>query len=328
MDTRKATVLTDFSDFDVLSPSWVGNDRLLFTLGQFNSPTGPGQFDGGGLFMVSRDGKESRRISPTVRELRNSNSYVYRSLRLYRTIPGNDEEVIAEGNITDANSQDLYRLNIRTGKSTLLTAGRPASYSTDWILDSKMVPRVMTAWVKDTLTYVIYYRAGPDAPWTEIARNDGTKGPSFVPLAFESDDKTLEVATDTGRDTMAVYRFDPATKKLGELLAQHPRFDMGATANGDAVPGVITDPFTDKIIGYRVNADKPELVWLDPERAKLQKTVDGALPGMFNTVRKTPTANRYLVSSYSDVSPERWYILDLNKKTLEEVGSSKPWLDG
>lgn len=328
LDTRKATVVTQFSDFDVLAPAWVGNERLLFTLGQYNSPTGPGQFDGGGLFMVSRDGKEFRRISPTVREMRNTNTFVYRGLRLFRTIPGNDEEVIAEGNLTDANSQDLYRLDIRTGKSKLLTAGRPASYTTRWIMDSKLVPRVVTAWIKDTLTYVVYYRAGADAPWAEIARYDATKGPTFVPLAFESDDKTLQVATNEGRDTMAVYRYNPATKKLGELLAQHPRFDMGATAEGEDVPGVITDPFTDKIVGYAVSADKPEIAWLDPDRAKLQKTVDGALPGMFNTVRKTPTANRYLVTSYSDVSPVRWYILDLNKKTLEEVGSSRPWLDG
>ncbi len=328
MDSRKATVLTNFEDFDVLAPQWIGNERLLFSLGQFNSPTGPGQFDGGGLFVVSRDGKESRRISPTIRELKNTNTFVYRGQDFFRTIPGTDEEVITIGNLTDAKSQDLYRLNIKTGKSVLLTSGRPASYAQDWIMDSKLVPRVMTAWIKDTLTQVVYYRSGPDSKWSEIARYDRTKGPTLIPLAFESDDKTLQVAYNGGRDTMAVYRYNPEEKKLGELIAQHPRYDMGAAADGQDVPGVIVDPFTDKILGYSVDADKPEIVWVDEERAKLQKTIDAALPGKINRLRRTPTADRYIVTSYSDTSPRSWYMLDYAKKTLEEIGASKPWLDG
>ena len=63
------TVLTSFEEFDVIGGRWVGDDRLVFTLGQLNSPTGPGQFNGGGLFMVSRAGRESRRIAPTVHDV-------------------------------------------------------------------------------------------------------------------------------------------------------------------------------------------------------------------------------------------------------------------
>jgi hypothetical protein len=154
MATRKGNLLTSFEDFDVLDVHWVGDERLLFTLGQQNSPTGPGQFLGGGLFMVSRDGLESRRIAPTVKESRARNQ-LHRSLDYVRTIPGNDEEIIAEGNMTDGESTDLYRLNVRTGRYTLLTQGRPASYTTEWLLDSKLVPRVVTAHVKDTVTVIL-----------------------------------------------------------------------------------------------------------------------------------------------------------------------------
>ena len=52
METRKGNLLTAFDDYDVVSVAWVGDDRLLFSLGQANSPTGAGQFDGGGLFVV------------------------------------------------------------------------------------------------------------------------------------------------------------------------------------------------------------------------------------------------------------------------------------
>jgi dipeptidyl aminopeptidase/acylaminoacyl peptidase len=328
MDTRKATVLTDFQDFDVLQPTWVGDERIIFSVGKFDAPNLTGQPAGGGFFVVSRDGKESRRLSETVEQMIANRQFVYRYLALERTIPDNTEEIIAAGNQTDAESVDLYRLNLKTGKTKLLTSGRPASRTGDWLLDSKLVPRVVTANIKDTFTNVVYYRNAAEGQWSEIARYDATKGPTFVPLAFESDDQTLQIAYNGGRDTMAVYRYNPNEKKMGELIAQHPRFDMGAAANSGGVPGVLVDGFTDKIVGYAVDADKPEIVWIDAERAKLQKTIDTALPGMINRARRTPNTDRYLVSSYSDVSPARWYILDNTKKTLEEIGNSQPWLDG
>ena len=75
--------------------------RLLFTLGQANSPTGPGNFDGGGLFSVGRDGKDLRALFKTVKETRAQNQYVYRTMVFVRRIPGNDEEIIARGNLTE-----------------------------------------------------------------------------------------------------------------------------------------------------------------------------------------------------------------------------------
>ena len=50
----------------------------------------------------------------------------------------------------------------------------------------------------------------------------------FVPLAFEFDDQTLRVATNQGWDTLAVYCYDPSQKKLGDIIAQHPRYCAGA----------------------------------------------------------------------------------------------------
>ena len=123
METRKGDLLTSFDDFDVINVSWLGDDRLMFSLGQNNSPTGPGQFDGGGLFVVNRDGTNFRRLSATVREMRNKNQFVYRGMELFRIIPGNTDEVIVAGNLTNAESRDLYRLNLNTGRTVSLSLG-------------------------------------------------------------------------------------------------------------------------------------------------------------------------------------------------------------
>ncbi len=328
LETRSASMLTGYDEFDVLAVTWVGNDRILFTLGQANSPTGPGNFDGGGLFSVARDGKEFRVLFKTVKETRAQNQNVYRTMEYFRRIPGNDDEIIASGNLTVASTQDLYRLNIKTGRYTLLTQGRPAEFTTRWILDSKLVPRVVTANVRDQLTEIVYYRKDENSPWGEIARYEANKGPTFVPLTFETDDQTLQVAYNGGRDTMAVFRYDPNAKKMGEMLAQHPRYDMGAAADGSSVSGVVTDAKTEKVIGYSVNAAKPEIVWLDEKNASIQSNLDRALPDRINRFRRTPDGKRLIVTSYSDTSPTRWYLHDEENRTLEEIGSSRPWMDG
>ena len=328
METQKGQALTSFDDFDVINVQWVGDDRLMFSLGQFNSPTGPGEFDGGGLFVVNRDGANFRRLSATVRESRNRGEFVRRGLSLFRTLPDRTDEVIAIGNLTAADSNDLYRLNLTTGRTTPLTLGRPSSRSSDWLLDSKMVPRVMVAGVKDELTQVVFYRKDADAPWVELARFSPDKGAVFVPLAFEADDQTLQVATNKDRDTMAVYRYNPNEKKLGEMIASHPRYDMGANSQGEGVAGVLVDPTNDKIMGYRVEADKPETVWIDEARAKTQRIIDATLPDTINRFQRTPDGNRLLITAYSDVKSRRWYVLDEQKRTMEEIGAARPWLDG
>jgi dipeptidyl aminopeptidase/acylaminoacyl peptidase len=324
LETRQATRLTNFTDFDVIDVTWVGNDRLLFSLGQARSPTGPGQFDGGGLFMISRDGKESRRLWDTIRDYRRKNQR-YRSLEVVRTIPGNDEEVIASGNLRDSDSDDLYRLNIRTGRTTLITPDRPVR-SSNWVLDRNLVPRVVTSWVKDTQTFIVHYRKDENSPWVELTRYDRTKGPILVPLAFEADNQMMQVAFNGGRDTMAIFRFDPNANKMGELVAEHPRYDMGANALGDRTGGVLRDWKTNNIVGYAVNAERPIRVYTDESYNRLQRMIDAALPDSVNTFTRTPDGKRLVVTSLSDRRLGRWYMLDEEKKTLEELFDAAPWI--
>jgi len=325
LEQRSVSRITDIRDFDVLGMRWVGNERLVFTLGQFNSPTGAGRFDGGGLFMVSRDGKESRRLAPTVREVRSRNQVVYRGYEVLRTLPGNDEEILVTGNQRDAESADVYRMNVRTGRTTLLTERRPDRVF-EYVLDNNNVPRVARAYVRDRYEFIVYYRKDADSPWEQIAQYEGSKGPILMPLAFESDNQTMVVAWNGDRPTMGIFRYDPSTRKLGELIAQHPRFDMGADASGQVIAGVIRDFRTNRVIGYQVQADRPETVWIDEDYARLQRMIDGALPNRVNNFRRTPDGERLLVTSFSDRQPAQWYLLDEKKRTLEELFSSRPWL--
>ena len=319
LDTRKGTALTNFNEFDVLSPRWVGDERIVFTLGELNTPTGPGQFRGGGLFVVSRDGKEFRKITPTVKEARGSGANVYRGLNFARRVPGSTDEIMATGRLRTTESLDVYRVNLTTGRSTLVSGDRP-DRTTRFLLDSKLVPRFATSWVKDTLTYAVHYRPSADAPWKEIERYDEGKGEEFTPVALFNDDKTAAVLTNRGRNTAAVVRYDPEARSLGAVLAEHPKYDME--------PGSVNfEPDSYRVAGYTVDAEKPQTVWLDEKEARTQATIDRALTGTVNEFDRFPNSSRVLITARSDVNPARYYILDEEKKTLEELFSSRPWLD-
>ncbi|HEX7441974.1 MAG TPA: alpha/beta fold hydrolase [Caldimonas sp.] len=323
--SMKATVLTGYDDHDVVGVHWVGNERLVFSLGQFNVPEGDLQsVNQGGLFTVSREGKDFRVLAPTLKGLINSGQFVYRHMEYVAPVRGSDDEIFVSTNERSEVSSDVYRLDLRTGRKTLLTFERPERVF-GWVIDRKDAARVAVSAVKDENIFVVSYRESESSPWVELYRYTPA-GPATVPLYFEEDNQTLIVTSNAGRDTMAVFRYDPKTRTLGEMLAQHPRYDMGADEVGTRLPGVISDPKTRKVVGFAVAGAKPEIAWTDPDYARLQRTIDAALPDTFNFFRRTPDGKRLLVTAYSDRRPERWYMLDEEKRTLEELFASRPWL--
>jgi len=326
---QKAQALTNFTDIDAVSVRWVGNHRILFSLGNYGDPSMSREFvTGGGLFVVNRDGTGYRTLADSLQQAMAKGDMNYRSLRFVKSIPGNDDEIIASGNLTVRDASDLYKVNLNTGKSTLLSLGRPGIQADTWILDKQLVPRVVTGEIKHTNTSQVFYRESATSPWTQIAEFNAIKGPTFVPLALQESDQTLWVASNHGRDTMAIFKFDPVKKEFLEQLAQHPQFDMGATAMGAPVDGLVFNAKNQEVVGLKVNASKPQNVWFSEAHASVQAQVDKALPDRINDFVINEQSSKVLITSYSDVHPERWYVFDQAQKTLEEVGNSKPQLDG
>jgi hypothetical protein len=99
---------------------------------------------------------------------------------------------------------------------------------------------VVTAEIKDTTTRAVYYRKTENDPFEEIARYDETKPGTFDPLYFEANNQTMLVATNANRNTTGIYRYDPNTRKLGELVAEDAKFDLDT---------VDTDPVTEELLG-------------------------------------------------------------------------------
>lgn len=333
LEERKANALTNYNNIDIGGLRWVGNDRILFRAIQLNAPSGQDSPRAGGLFVVSRDGKEQLQLAKTARQLQRAGTGGFFAMEPVSSIPGTTEEIIVAAVVSNDDSFDLYRINLLNGRYRLITAGRPSDRIQRWMLDSKLVPRIAIAAGRGASTeQIVFYRAGADAPWRELARFDATKPPAFVPLAFDPDDKHLYVASNEGRKNMAIFKYDPDERKVLEMIAQHPQYDLGAAPNGMPLGSLVfgggPDDTTGKLVGIRVDGDKLETVWLDESYAKIQATLDATLPNRTNVFFGSGRSKRFLVSSYSDTSPGRFLLFDAEKRALEDIGLARPWLEG
>jgi dipeptidyl aminopeptidase/acylaminoacyl peptidase len=323
LEKRNANRVTNFDKADVLNFWWASNDRLLFTTGdmlQLAANAGDG-----GLFAVDKDGRNSRILIQPISAT--PGQYVLRLTSYRGRIKDNKEEVIVSSNDRSADSSDLYKMNIYTGRKSLLSFDSPGKVN-NWVLDRNNEPRAAyRADGKEGGGYSFFYRSDARQPFRELRKWDHELKDIVIPLSFAPDNKTMFVASNIGRDTMAFFKFDPDTNTLGELVYGDDRFDMyttgliggGGLGEGGSIRFGGREEDLGTVIGVSYNADKPKTVWFDPDIQKAQATLDAALPkGNVNVWN--PNHRRALVRSYSDTDLGRYYIFDQDKKTLEETG--------
>ncbi len=323
--TMKSTLLTNLDNFDVVGVRWVGNDRLVFSLGQRNSPTGDSN-RGGGLFVVTRDGTDARTLAPTVRELQAQNKLHFDEAfpDVLAMLPDNDREILIGARGHSQDSQDIYRLDVTTGRRTIVSLDRPKNVAS-FILDRNRVARLALSNKPDDTKVTVWYRKADGEPWGELATWDmlaeiGSPR-SFVPLGFDDDNQSLLVASNEGRDTTAIRLFDPVAKKLGETLIAHPRYDLGIGFMASVIRSRDR-----RVLGFTVDAERPRQVWADDEMAKLQAVVDKALPQRVNLIQPLDGRSRTVITSYADREPPEYLLYDAGTRKIEPLVSSMPWL--
>ncbi len=323
LETDKISQVTNFTKQNALGVRWVNKDRLLVTLDQEGN-------EALGVYAVNKDGSNFRvLVEPyTIQGLQGANVAKY--VAIEQSIPGNDREVIVSANDRSGRVPDLYKMDVQNGRRTLVTADRPAEVRS-WVLDSKGVPRVAMSWDKESKKFITWYRTNESAPWKELMRGAaGDEGISL--LSFAKDDKRLYALSNIGRDTRAVYLFDPEQNKLGELLFEAPDgYDMGSDdglnqernfTNPDG--GIILSPDSSEILGFGYEGAKPAVVWKDASFARYQKAIDAALPSRYNRIFPAKEGMRMLVISRSDRHPGTWFWFDPKSNAMEKIFDVQP----
>ncbi|TXH46503.1 MAG: S9 family peptidase [Burkholderiaceae bacterium] len=325
---RKAAAVTRMGDFDVVSVRWVGSNHLAFTLGDLEAPGGSDYQDGGGLFLVDRQGERFRELAPTQRAARARSLGRVPDLQITAMMGADSDEFLMSSNERSVSSRDLYRVSASTGRKTLLTFDRPGDVAS-WMLDESLqirgaVVSRATEGDKPQRRRVLMWREVAGGAWREAA--DLGVGPAAVYPVAMKDDQTLYVSTARGRDTSALYTMSLRTGELSaQPVAADPRFDIQRDASGEAVPGIMFHPVRHRPFAIAIQGDVTTRQYLDEEMAALHEGLKKTFPGALVALQPSD-GDRVLVTVSSDVQAAKVYLWDKSKRQLTEELVTRPEL--
>jgi dipeptidyl aminopeptidase/acylaminoacyl peptidase len=311
LETKRPFPVTSFDDNDVLSAHWVNDKRLIFTSGNAFDPSNSSDSRAGGLYAIDRDATNYRRLAQSYSEARRSGAIVYRSVGFANAASDGSDDVYIYSNERSAESYDIYRINTRNGRRTLLTPQSPTRLIRGWI-DQNDVPRIVLG--VDKLNALAFYRADEQSPWQKIHDAD-FRQPSAIPVAVDFDGKTVYALSNLGRDTTALVQWDPASRAPIKTLFEHPQAD---------VTDLVFDRVAKKLVGARFTHERTQIHWLDDGWRATQKSIDAALPNAANVFRPPDFGKRFLVTSYSDKNPGALYLFDGETRKLEFLLDFRP----
>lgn len=217
----------------------------------------------------------------------------------------------------DHERESVSMIDVRTRRRTsfdLPTSGAPRDLAFDAEGRLRAVTMASSSAWSDSTRLTLWYRGPAAAEWQRVA-DQAIGDERLIPLAATVDRDELMVASRQGRDTSAIFAYDPLKRQLGELLAGHPTEDIVGLQDphGNAHPSVVT-------MGM-----KPVRHWFDARWAALQKAVDQVLPGRINVLSGQPRG-RVLVASHADVDPGTWYLLDTEGLRMRALFVARPHL--
>lgn len=315
LKARKLTRVTSFTSIDVRTYQWISGTRLIFSL--YDAKKGLAEQRGGGLFALNWDGSEPKEISPTGENCEARNLVTCRQTHFLQRIHGSVDEILVAANDRDSETEDVYRLNTRTGKKTLLTSDNPGKVQ-EWFLDKDGIPRAALSEDGKKLGETFWYRDSAASPWRKVSSVNGATAKRVKPAAFDADG-SLYVYSDLDSDKFQLYVFDPVKGQPGELVAANATVDLST-----AQP--LMRLSTRKILGFRVDADKPEWLWLDDNYARMQALLDASLTKGNQNDMTSLDDGRVLVNSWSDKDPGSYYLYDPTAKQLQELLRPADWI--
>ena len=326
--TMKVLQHSSFTNFDVVDFEWASPDWLIFSHGRINTPTGPDYGDAGGQFATKADGSKVITLAANWRDQISAGQYRWRGLS-YVGRGKEKNQIIVFSNQRNDEVSDVMSLNLDTNERVLLTPQHPGRVQA-WLLDQDNLPRgAIVGTEKDEelapeerLKRVLI-RDSMEAPWREVANFTQASKGRWHPVAFAENNRDLIVSYSGDRDTSALYRFDTTKGELAEMIAGHPRYDLGL---GGGSLGSVLLKRHGKVVGLNFDDETSQTVYFDEKLALRQRMLEKSFPGKAVQVQDSESGLA-LVSTYSDRSPPVYYLYDQERKSMREVLRASETLD-
>ncbi|MDP2136749.1 MAG: S9 family peptidase [Candidatus Didemnitutus sp.] len=314
IDLEKGTknLLTNFKNRQVVSPQWASDDRILYRV----DDDGQESF---ALYAVNRDGSDPSILASGYSKYGTTEELNVRFSGLLRRPRQDPQNYLVTARINNNDWNDVARLNLKTSRLSVVVPapGNVVSY----VLDH--ADEVRFAVVLDsTQTYRVLYRDRIGQEWTELTSYHRDEQ-GWMPLAFDGDNRTVFIASDVGRPTSALHRFDTTTRLIDpEPVWADETFDVGTAVS------IYFDRSRMKTVGFSYPGERPVFHWIDPEFAAIDARLNASLPDTAHVpLQISEDGSRVIYYSYSDRDPGVYYLYDRKRQKLTELAVVQPSID-
>lgn len=223
------------------------------------------------------------------------------------------EHMLISMNRRDPRVFDVYRVNIETGDMEMI-AENPGNVVT-WVTDND--GRLRVAIATDGVNRTLLYRTTEDEEFRELLT---TNFKDFIaPLFFDFDNTNIYVVSNIGRDTQAIYLYDPEANEFLDLIFEHPDVDVSRLFRSER---------REVITAASYFTDKHHYHFFDEERAALQQDLESRLPGYeVGIADMSEDETRLLVVAYSSTTRGGFWYYDLATGEFTKLVDVSPWLD-
>lgn len=231
----------------------------------------------------------------------------------FHILEKDQENIIIYNNKRRADVSDVYRLNMSTGKLTLIEENN--DFSRQRLFDHNDQFRIAIA--TDGVNKIIKYRSNENSPFLPIMVADFKD--SFEPVGFDAQNKNIYCISSIGRDKEALVLFDPERKKEIQVIYENPQHSV-------------------RYVTFSSISCKPMLVAYSDWKTRLV-VLNDSLQSAFNTLEEEfpnyelsissldAKEDNYVVRTYDAESMGSYYLYNVRSKQIEKLGDRAPWLN-
>ncbi len=294
-DGKNTTQLTCDSNRSISNYFWASNHEILYL------KSGAEDKDAG-LFAVKIDGTNKRELLP----------FNYAKIRLITTGRTFDNQVLVALNRRDSTVFDAYRLNIQSGKLSLLLQN--LGNITKWYSDP--LGKLRMAIASDGVNETLLYRDSENKKFSPVLTNNFKT--SILPVAFSANNSFIYALSNNNRDKMALVELDCKTGKEHRTIYSNPDVDVS-----EAIYSVNKGKIT--YAGYETW--KKERHYLDESVKSMFNELEKLLPNTEIRVSSSDSAEKkFIVRTYTDQNPGSFYQYTINENKLVKLSDVNPSL--
>ena len=232
--------------------------------------------------------------------------------------------VVLNTDVNTGNFVDLLRANVNGYDFSLVE-----DYNRKQVARSFPVPEggIQAGYFSDKEGNLAYSYTMRDGLATLQTFNGETWAPSPVDMEFvdvlgvgEERSKLIVNQYLYNGEPSPVREMDSMTGEMGRILMQDKGYDFDGY--------LYRDRATRLPVGAVFHRATPAVVWFNQTYQDLQKLFEGSFPRkIVRIVSSNEAASVFILSVSSDVDPVAYFVVDLEKKSLGPLKTSRPWID-